>query len=64
MGTTYAMGPGPGHRQLSEQRMLAESVPCPVCGAEAAVPCRSLYDGGPLVRQPAHTARLKAADAL
>lgn len=34
----------------------------PGCGAGVGKPCRSVHDGEPLVKQPAHWRRIKAAE--
>jgi len=45
-----------------EQRLLAESVPCPYCHAAIGEPCVNRASGEVLRRLPAHLPRLQAAD--
>lgn len=46
------------------ERQQAEQVPCtePGCGAAVGEQCRNVADGLPLVKQPAHWRRIKAAE--
>ena len=59
---TFATGPGVAHMERREQRLLAESVPCPYCHAAIGEPCVNRASGEVLRRLPAHLPRLQAAD--
>ena len=61
MGSQFAVGPGRAAELMREERLLAESVPCSYCGAEAGQTCVNPVNDLPLQRLPAHVARLRAA---
>lgn len=48
--------------EKDHERQLAELVACPECEAVVGERCRSVHDGQPIEKQPAHWRRIKAAE--
>jgi hypothetical protein len=47
--------------EKDHERLQAETVACPECGAVPGERCANVHDGLPLEKQPAHWKRIKAA---